>query len=761
MSSSVGKARVTDSGLSVRYTPCDNRIAESDSIEYRPSDVNGDNTDEDIDEISVIDEKPEEGHGSASDESHSDEEGIEKECHENPDVQSEKTDTELNGPKTLPGSVLSVASSPNDKTKLIGERLSSRTTLSSPINSNRYTDPKSYRSRTTSRQSIFELVRVRTSRKPSRDDHFNLMKKVRSNETVASKEVRKQRRKDIATRFGKKSIRSDTRFDNATTVSESDGCNWTFVFDPSGRLSYWWSSVVSIAFIYNFWVIIYRFAFQEISSHNISIWFTLDYLADFIYILDIAFHFRTGYLEDGVLQTDATKLRLHYMNTTNFYVDCLCLLPLDFLYLSIGFCSILRCSRLVKVYRFWMFLDRTERHTNYPNVIRTTTLMHYLLALFHWNACLYYIIANRLGKSSTTWEFPKDNGDVMRQYLHALYWSTLTLTTVGNLPRPKTNGDYVFTIFEMVFGLLLFATVLGHISNIVSCISAARKDFQEKLDNVKTYMSLRRVPLRLQDRVIKWFDYLCMCNKSTDEEKTLSILPDKLKAEKVIHVHLDTLKRVEIFQQTEAGFLFELVLNLDPDSTSPGDYICRKVEVGKEMYIDNRGRLNVVGDNGNTVLATLNPGSYFGEISILNMGTSGNRRTASVRSVGYSDLFRLSKQGLWDVLKEYLGARVKLEAIAVMRLKKTEKKPIETALTRSKSTSGLVESTDKTPFNGTFMTRHHNLPSGMPTLSASTELPQITSELEMQMTCTSDIASTGSTDDRSNPFEYISRESMI
>lgn len=43
------------------------------------------------------------------------------------------------------------------------------------------------------------------------------------------------------------------------------------------------------------------------------------------------------------------------------------------------------------------------------------------------------------------------------------------------------------------------------------------------------------------------------------------------------------------------------------------------------MYIVNRGRLQVVADNGRTVLATLKAGSYFGEISILNMGTAGMR----------------------------------------------------------------------------------------------------------------------------------------
>ncbi|XP_046622827.1 probable basic-leucine zipper transcription factor Q [Neodiprion virginianus] len=215
-------------------------------------------------------------------------------------------------------------------------------------------------------------------------------------------------------------------------------------------------------------------------------------------------------------------------------------------------------------------------------------------------------------------------------------------------------------------------------------------------------MRMRRVPNHLQVKVIKWFDYLWLTQKCSDEEKAVSCLPDKLKAEMAINVHLDTLKRVEIFQNTEAGFLCELVLRLRPVLFSPGDYICRKGEVGKEMYIVNRGRLQVVADNGKTVLATLKAGSYFGEISILNMGTAGkecgNRRTASVRSVGYSDLFVLSKKDMWDVLKEYPAARVRLEAIAVKRLEKYKRAPLEkAAMGRCQSTPGLVESRGRIP----------------------------------------------------------------
>lgn len=152
----------------------------------------------------------------------------------------------------------------------------------------------------------------------------------------------------------------------------------------------------------------------------------------------------------------------------------------------------------------------------------------------------------------------------------------------------------------------------------------------------------------------------------------MACLPDRLKAEIAIHVHLDTLKRVDIFQNTEAGFLCELVLRLKPVLFSPGDYVCRKNEVGHEMYIVSRGILEVVTEEGKTVVATLKAGSYFGEISVLNVGLAGNKRTASVRSVGYSDLFCLNKQDLWDVLKNYPNAEARIRARAEERLSKLD-----------------------------------------------------------------------------------------
>lgn len=179
----------------------------------------------------------------------------------------------------------------------------------------------------------------------------------------------------------------------ATATTTASAYRQKRVLDPSGSVYYHWSMVVSVAFLYNFWSLSYRFAFREIDSESMLSWFALDYSADFIYFIDIVINSRTGYLEDGVLQQNFAKVRQHYSESTLFYLDGLCLLPLDILYLSFGFNSIFRFFRLVKIYKFWSYVDRTERHTNYPNVFRTVTLVHYILVIFHWNACLFHMIS--------------------------------------------------------------------------------------------------------------------------------------------------------------------------------------------------------------------------------------------------------------------------------------------------------------------------------------------------------------------------------
>jgi len=113
------------------------------------------------------------------------------------------------------------------------------------------------------------------------------------------------------------------------------------------------------------------------------------------------------------------------------------------------------------------------------------------------------------------------------------YWSVTTLTLTQNPDtKPESKEDYIFLSFQIIFALLLFATIMGHVASIVSNLSNARKDFQgikkttqififvpcidflffclAKLDAVKTYMSLRRVPNNLEDRVIRWLVYLTL-----------------------------------------------------------------------------------------------------------------------------------------------------------------------------------------------------------------------------------------------------------
>ncbi|GIX86258.1 csa-cGMP gated channel alpha 1 [Caerostris extrusa] len=115
-----------------------------------------------------------------------------------------------------------------------------------------------------------------------------------------------------------------------------------------------------------------------------------------------------------------------------------------------------------------------------------------------------------------------------------------------------------------------------------------------------------------------------------DINSALGILPDKLKTELALHVNLKTLKK-----NASQNFCYDLVLKM-------------------RAYIFTR-EISFVGKGGGQrdvhncrcetgkVLTQMKAGDFFGEIGILNLD-GFNRRTADVRSVGYSELFSLSRR---------------------------------------------------------------------------------------------------------------------
>ncbi|XP_067833672.1 cyclic nucleotide gated channel subunit alpha 2a [Heptranchias perlo] len=443
---------------------------------------------------------------------------------------------------------------------------------------------------------------------------------------------------------------------------------WVFVMDPADDVYYRWLGIIALPVVYNWCFLVYRACFDSLQINHLTIWLTIDYISDAIYILDVFVRLRTGFLEQGLLVKDLKKLRANCIRTLQFKLDIISILPTDLGYMAVGFnYPELRFNRLLKFPRMFEFCDRTETRTNYPNVFRISNLLLYLLIIIHWNACIYYAISKTIGFGSDSWVYPNISdpyhGYLTREYIYSLYWSTLTLTTIGETPAPVLDVEFLFVVFDFLVGVLIFATIVGNVGSMISNMNASRAEFQARVDAIKHYMQFRKVSKEVEARVIKWFDYLWANKKNVDEREVLKNLPDKLKAEIAINVHLETLKKVRIFQDCEAGLLVELVLKLRPQVFSPGDYICRKGDIGKEMYIIKEGKLAVVADDGVTQYVILSAGSCFGEISILNIEGSkmGNRRTANIRSIGYSDLFCLSKDDLMDALVEFPEAKKVLE----------------------------------------------------------------------------------------------------
>ncbi|KAG7270341.1 hypothetical protein CRUP_034451 [Coryphaenoides rupestris] len=399
-----------------------------------------------------------------------------------------------------------------------------------------------------------------------------------------------------------------------------------------GDLSYvMWLFLVTLAWNWNVWLIPVRWAFPYQTPSNIYYWLLTDYLCDLIYLLDITvFQPRLQFVRGGDIVYDAKDMRKNYMKKKRFKV---------------------RPTPLNEYNSFFEFNERLEAILTKAYVYRVIRTTSYLLYCLHCNACLFYWGSAYEGLGSTKWVYD----GVGNGYIRCYYFAVKTLITIGGLPDP-TN------LFEIM-------------RDVVGAATSGQTHYRACMDNTIKYMASYRIPKDVQNRVKTWYNYTWASQGMLDEQELLTQLPDKMRLDIAVDVNYSIVSKVPLFQGCDRQMIFDMLKSLRSVVYLPGDYVCKKGEVGREMYIIKAGEVQVVGGpDGKTVFVTLRAGSVFGEISLLSVG-GGNRRTANVIAHGFANLFILDKKDLNEILVHYPESQKLLRKKAKKMLNKGKKPP--------------------------------------------------------------------------------------
>ena len=277
-----------------------------------------------------------------------------------------------------------------------------------------------------------------------------------------------------------------------------------------------WDLFILVLIIASCILIPFQIAFQNVVYRLGTV---IIYLVDLFFLIDIFLNFFTSYRSRGTEITDRKKTATHYLKTfittdliANFPLDAFLLIFLDIQIYNVALVLIFRILRLLRIVRLFVIFRRWEAQswTN-SGYLRIAKFFTAVMLFVHWIACGWFL-------SAFIANFPEDcwvvimgikDADLITQYIRSLYWTIITVTTVGYGDiTPNRNIEYIFTILVALLGVSMYAFIIGKIASLFSNIDAAKADFWNRIEALNQYLRSRDVPPNLNEQVRNYYEYL-------------------------------------------------------------------------------------------------------------------------------------------------------------------------------------------------------------------------------------------------------------
>eukprot|EP00930_Biecheleria_cincta_P080921 TRINITY_DN6941_c0_g3_i1.p1 TRINITY_DN6941_c0_g3~~TRINITY_DN6941_c0_g3_i1.p1 ORF type:complete len:663 (+),score=98.24 TRINITY_DN6941_c0_g3_i1:88-2076(+) len=341
----------------------------------------------------------------------------------------------------------------------------------------------------------------------------------------------------------------------------------------------------------------------------------MDWITQMFWTGDMAMSCLTGYVDEGTVVFEPSKIMLHYLKTW-FALDLVVNVPewitvcLDAggdgdsskptsLLRSMRVVRSVRILRLVKLKRFIaMIKDSISSEVVFIG-LNIVKLLSMLILMNHFIAALWYLVGG-LGDKDNTWidayKMHPGQASLGLRYTTSLHWSLTQFTPASSGIQAQNVYERSFAIITLMMGLVSSSSFISSITGSMSQLSNMNADASKQFWLLRRYLRQQKVPAALSFKVMRYIEYVNSNRRDRVSEGRILILntlSDELKNQLKWVTGFSYLKSHVVFQQLETRShvsLTKMVANgLGEKYLAALDYLFLITDSPSQMYFIKEG----------------------------------------------------------------------------------------------------------------------------------------------------------------------------
>ncbi|KAL1824467.1 hypothetical protein ACET3Z_011245 [Daucus carota] len=208
------------------------------------------------------------------------------------------------------------------------------------------------------------------------------------------------------------------------------------------------------------------------------------------------------------------------------------------------------------------------------------------------------------------------SNSVAVKILYPIFWGLMTLSTFGNDLEPTSNWlEVVFSITNVLSGLMLFTLLIGNIQVFLHAVMAKKRKMQIRIRDMEWWMKRRQLPSQLRNRVRHYERQKWSAMGGHDEMEVVKDLPEGLRRDIKRFLCLDLIRKVPLFQSLDDLILDNICDRVKPLVFSKNEKIIREGDPVPRLVFIVKGRVKSNQNLSRGIVATsiLEPGGFLGD----------------------------------------------------------------------------------------------------------------------------------------------------